>query len=138
LGLKAAQSGRQCLRLSGVGGEAFQDCCMGCKLGMLAATAAGDGETCALLADVFGLPWNETFVACCEEMQDGALGEDQPGGGSDAGGGASDGDEGSVDVEEATRMAMSRPNKCPRGFRFNSRMNVCDDIGTLALAPLNR
>lgn len=38
LGIKAGQAGRQCLRLSGVGGEAFQDCCTGCKLGLQVGT----------------------------------------------------------------------------------------------------
>ena len=33
-----------------------------------------------------------------------------------------------MDVAAATRVSISKPNKCPDGFRYNSRLNVCDDI----------
>ena len=33
-----------------------------------------------------------------------------------------------MDVDEATRISLSQPNRCPSGFRYNSRLNVCDDV----------
>ncbi len=100
LGLRAGQTGRQCLRLSGVGGDAFQDCCLGCKMGLQvnsavlapadpvqsvvtlnhvsskASSKVGDDDgTCRDLAGVFQHPWDTSFISCCEEIRNGTFTE---------------------------------------------------------------
>ena len=113
-GVKAGQAGRPCLKLNRPGGEQFRDCCVGCKLGL---QVSAKSSNCREMGRSFGNPWEATFTRCCEEIHNGTFTEpveDEP--------------KRAVDVDEATRISLAKPNKCPQGFRFNSRLNVCDDV----------
>ncbi|TRY72497.1 hypothetical protein TCAL_10380 [Tigriopus californicus] len=112
LGVTAGQAGRPCLKLSGEGGDHFKDCCIGCKLGLQISSQTKD---CLSLTDVFADPWRDSFKICCEEIHNGTFTEP-------------DDSQTLVGVDEATRLSIYKPNKCPKGFRHNSRLNVCDDI----------
>ncbi len=124
LGIRSGQAGRHCLRLSGVGGEAFRDCCLGCKLGLQVSAMASE---CEVAAATFAFPWKDSFLHCCQEIQNGTftaevtgtyvlvlvpfvwlncLLKDSP------------------DAVEEPNPA----NRCPLGFRYNARLNVCDDV----------
>ena len=52
---------------------------------------------------------------CCEEIRNGTFTEPEE-------------DQESLNIDEATRISLSQPNRCPSGFRYNSRLNVCDDV----------
>ncbi|XP_011314655.1 fibrillin-2 [Fopius arisanus] len=67
-GKDKARKGLGCESSGGVGGGRSdgyeQDCCEGCKLGILSGSL---GQNCAFKAFRFGKPWDSVFLECCNE-----------------------------------------------------------------------
>ncbi|XP_063990855.1 fibrillin-2-like [Diachasmimorpha longicaudata] len=70
-GMKKARKGLICSQSTDAGGSRGgqsdgyeQDCCEGCKLGILSGSL---GQNCAFKAFRFGKPWDSAFLECCEK-----------------------------------------------------------------------
>ncbi|XP_015113474.1 fibulin-2 [Diachasma alloeum] len=70
-GMNKARKGLSCTESSKARGSGSgrtdgyeQDCCEGCKLGILSGSL---GQNCAFKAFRFGKPWDSAFLECCDE-----------------------------------------------------------------------
>ncbi|XP_042211836.1 fibrillin-2-like isoform X3 [Homarus americanus] len=66
-GKQAAQVGQDCVTNSMQGGEYFQDCCQGCKLGLFSGSM---GMGCSMRFN-FGFPWDNAYLQCCSHASPG-------------------------------------------------------------------